>query len=154
MKHEIRNIRKQYKNNELNIAAPTWNHEFELPDSSYSVSDIQDCTEYIIKKHKTLTKIPPIDVYINRINKGLVFKIKDGNKLELQTPETVKLFSITKKLIGKTKIGEKWPSIEVVQGDLVQCNWVDNQYQQKSEVLCTFTPINLMLICSMLNQVH
>ena len=107
LKHEIRNIRKQYKNNKLNIAAPTWNDEFELPDSSYSVSDIQDCTEYIIKKNETLTKIPPIDVYINRINKGLVFKIKDGNKLELQTPETVKLFSITKKLIGKTKIGEK-----------------------------------------------
>ena len=32
------------------MLAPTRNHEFELPDSFYSVSDIQDCIEYIIKK--------------------------------------------------------------------------------------------------------
>ena len=37
-----KNIRKQYKNNKLKIIAPTWNDEFELPDGSYSVSDIQD----------------------------------------------------------------------------------------------------------------
>ena len=58
--------------------------KFELPDGSYSVSDIQDYTEYIIKKHKTLTKIPPIPVYINRTNNRLVFKIKERYKLELQ----------------------------------------------------------------------
>ena len=63
--------------------APTWNDEFELPDGSYSVSDIQDYIEYNIKKHETLTKIPPIHVYINVINNRLVFKIKDGYKLEL-----------------------------------------------------------------------
>ena len=51
----------------------------------------------IIKKHETLTTLPPIHVYINRINNRLVFKIKDGYKLELQTPETMKLFSSTKK---------------------------------------------------------
>ena len=37
-----KNIRQQYKNNKLKIIAPIWNDEFELPDSSYSVSDIQD----------------------------------------------------------------------------------------------------------------
>ena len=42
------------------------------------MSNIQDCIEYIIKKHETLTEIPPIHVYINRINNRLVFKIKDG----------------------------------------------------------------------------
>ena len=31
------------------------------------------------------------------------------------------------------------PSLEVVEIVLVQCNLVDNQYQQKSEVLYTFT---------------
>ena len=46
--------------------------------------------------HETLTKIPPIHVYINRINNRLVFKIKDVYKLELQTPETMKLFGSTK----------------------------------------------------------
>ena len=60
-------------------------------------SDIQDDIEYINKKHETLTKISPIYVYINRINNRLVFKIKDGYKVELQTPETIKLFGSTKK---------------------------------------------------------
>ena len=69
-----------------------------------------------------------------------MFKIKDGYKLELQTPKTIKLFGSTKKLIDKTKNGEKRPSLEVVVADLVQCNLEDNQYQQKSEVLYTFTP--------------
>ena len=63
-----KNIRKQYKNNTLKIIAPTWNNEFELPHGCYSVSDIQDYIEFIIKKHETLTAILPIHVYINRIN--------------------------------------------------------------------------------------
>ena len=104
------------------------------------MSGIQDYIKYIIKKHETLTTIPPIHVYINRINNRLVFKIKDGYKLELQTPETMKLFDSTIKLIEKTKNGEKVPSLEVVEVVLVQCNLVDNQYQQKSDVSCTFTP--------------
>ena len=36
-----KNIKKSYKNNKFKISAPTWNEEFELPDESYSVSDIQ-----------------------------------------------------------------------------------------------------------------
>ena len=67
----------------LKIIAPTSNDDFELSDISYSVSDIQDYVEYIIKKHETLTTIPPIHAYINIINTRLVFKIKDGYKLEL-----------------------------------------------------------------------
>ena len=31
---------------------PTWNDKFELPDGSYSISDIQDSFEYILKKHE------------------------------------------------------------------------------------------------------
>ena len=93
-----RNIRKQYKNNKIKIIAPTWNDEFELPDGSFSVSDIQGYIEYIIKKHETLTSIPAIHVYINRINDELVFTIKDGYKLELKTPETMKLFGSAKKI--------------------------------------------------------
>ena len=84
------NIREQCKNNKLKIIAPTWNDEFELTDGSYSVSDIQDYIKYIIKKHETLTEIPPIHVYINRTNNRLVFQIKEGYKLELQTPKTMK----------------------------------------------------------------
>ena len=82
-----KNIRTQYKNSKFKIIAPTWNDEFELPDGSYSVSDIQDHIEYIIKN--TTTAIPSIHVHINRINDRLVFEIKDEFKSELQTPETV-----------------------------------------------------------------
>ena len=42
-----KNIKKSYKNNKFKISALTWNEEFELPDGSYSVSDIQDYFEYI-----------------------------------------------------------------------------------------------------------
>ena len=94
-----KNIRQQYKNNKPKILAPTWNDEFELPDDSQSVSDMQDYIEFIIKKHETLNTIPPIHVYINTIDNRLVFKIKDGYRIELQTPETMKLFGSTKKLI-------------------------------------------------------
>ena len=65
-----------------------------------------------------------------------MFKIKDGYKLKLGTPETI-LFSSIKKLIDK-KNGEKAASLEIVEVVLVQCNLVDNQYQQKSEVWYTF----------------
>ena len=59
-------MREQYKN-KLTMIAPTWNDELELPDGSYSMSDIEDYIEYI-KKHKTPTTILSIHVYINRIN--------------------------------------------------------------------------------------
>ena len=45
-----KNIKSEYKNNKFNISAPTWNDKFNLPDESYSVSDIQNNFEYIIKK--------------------------------------------------------------------------------------------------------
>ena len=142
-----KNIRKQYKNNKLKIIAPTWNDEFELPDSSYSVSDIRVYIEYIIKKHETLTTIPPIYVYMNRINNRLVFEIKDGYKLELQRLETVKLFGSKEKLIEKTKSGENVPSLGVVEVVLTQCNLV---YNQNQENLKYYTPLgltNLIFIC-------
>ena len=50
--YKWKNIRKQYKNNKLKIIVPTYNDEFELPDGSYSVSDIEDYIEFIIKKMK------------------------------------------------------------------------------------------------------
>ena len=92
-----------------------------------TVSDIQDYIEYIIKKHEKLITIAPIHVYINRINNRLVFKIKGGYKLELQTLEAMKLFGSTKKLIEKTKNGENVPSLEVVEVVSVQCSLADNQ---------------------------
>ena len=51
------NIKKSYKNSKFKISAPTWNEEFELPDGSHYVSDIQNYFENIIKKYKTVTVI-------------------------------------------------------------------------------------------------
>ena len=47
----------------------------------------------------------------------------------------MKFFGSTKKLTDKTKKGEKVRTIQLVKVVLVQCNLVDNQYYQKSEIL-------------------
>ena len=49
-----KNIKSEYNNNKFKVSAPTWNDEFDLPDGPYSVSDIQDYFEYIIKNMKLL----------------------------------------------------------------------------------------------------
>ena len=69
-----------------------------------------------------------------------MFKITDDYKLELQTPETTKLFGRTKRSIEKIKNRDKISSLEVAELLLFQCNLVDYEYQQKSEVLYTFAP--------------
>ena len=52
-----KNIKSEYNNNKFKISAPTWNDTFDLPDGSYSIADIQDYFEFIIKKHKRWLKI-------------------------------------------------------------------------------------------------
>ena len=59
--------------------------------------------------------MPPINFYINKLSNRLVFKIKYGYKLELQTSETMKLFGSTKTLIQNTEDGEKVRSLEVFE---------------------------------------
>ena len=86
-----KNIKSEYNNNKLKISAPTWNDTFDLLDGSYSVSDIQDYFEYIIKKHETITDNPPVQIYVNKIKDRIVFKIKTGCKLQLLTKETTQL---------------------------------------------------------------
>ena len=85
------NIKSSYNNNKFKIYAPTWNEEFELPDRSYSISDIQDYFEYILKKHSQSVDNPPFRIYVNRTENKITFKIKSGYYLELLTPETMKL---------------------------------------------------------------
>ena len=60
-------FKKSYKNNKFKISAPTWNQKFELPDGSYSESDIQDYFEYTLKKHETVTDNPSTMIYLNKI---------------------------------------------------------------------------------------
>ena len=67
-----------YINNKFKITAPTWNNEFELPDGSYSVSNIQDYFEYILKKHGENTDKPSVQIYVNKIENRLHLKLKMG----------------------------------------------------------------------------
>ena len=92
-----KNIKSLYNNNKFKISAPTWKDEFELPDGSYSTSEIQNYFEFIIKKHETSTEDPPIQIYPNKIKNRIAFKIKTGHKLELLSPETMKLLKCAKK---------------------------------------------------------
>ena len=101
-----KNIMSEYNNNKFKIPASTWNDTFGLPDGSYSIADIQDYFEFVIKKHETLTENPPAQIYPNKIKNRIVFEIKTGYKLELLTPETMKLLGITKKDADKDKDGE------------------------------------------------
>ena len=57
-----KNIKDTYNNNKFKISAPTWNEEFELPDGPYSVSDIQDYFEYILKKHGEDSDKPSVQI--------------------------------------------------------------------------------------------
>ena len=92
-----KNIKSTYNNNKFKISAPTWNDTFDLPNGSYSIADIQDYFEFIIKKLETLTENPPVQIYPNKIKNRIVIKIKTGYKLELSL-ETMKLLGSTKSL--------------------------------------------------------
>ena len=88
----------------MKISAPTWSDEFELPDGSYSTSDIQDYFEYIPKKNVDNVDNPSIRIYVNKIENRITFKIKNG--YYHLTPETIKLLGSTESKITKDKNGE------------------------------------------------
>ena len=135
-----KNIKSVFNNNKFKISTPTWNDEFDLPDGSYCIADIQDYFEFIIKKRETLAENPPVQIYPNKIKNRIVFKVKTGYKLELLSPETMKLLGSTKKDVDQDKDGEDVPKLESVEVVLVHCNLVNNNYQQASKVLFTFVP--------------
>ena len=49
------------------MSAQTWYDEFELPDASYLISDIQDYLEYILKKHRENIDNPSVIINVNKI---------------------------------------------------------------------------------------
>ena len=62
-----KSIKSAYNNNKFKISTPTWNDTFDLTDVFYSIADIQDYFEFIIKKHETLTENAPVQIYPNKI---------------------------------------------------------------------------------------
>ena len=135
-----KNVKSSYNNNKFKISAPTWSEKFKLPDGSYSISDIQDYFEYILKKHCGNVDNPSIRIYVNKIENRITFRIKSGYYLELLTPETIKLLGSTESKITKDKNGENVPHLEIVELVLIHCNLVKNDYQQHSRILYTFVP--------------
>ena len=109
-----KNIKSEYNNNKFKILAPTWNDTFNLPDGCYSISDIMDYFEFIIKKYESLTENPPVQIYPNKIKIRIVFKIKADYKLKLLYPETMRLLGSTKKDVDKDEDGEIVPKLESV----------------------------------------
>ena len=87
-----------------------------------------------------MTENLPVQIYANKIKNRIVFKIKTGYKLELLTPETIKLLGSTKKDVDKDKNGENVPKLDSIEVALVHCNLVKNDYQHTSKVSFTFVP--------------
>ena len=84
-----------------------------------------------------MTEKPPIQIYPNKIKNRIVFKIKTGYKLELLTPETMRLSGSTKKDVHADENSENVPKLESVEVVLVYCNLVKNDYQY-TKVLILF----------------
>ena len=75
--YKWKNIKSAYNNKTFKTSAPTLNDIFDLPEGSYSISHIQDCFEFINKKHETLTENPAVQIYTNKIKTGFFLKIKN-----------------------------------------------------------------------------
>ena len=71
-----KNIKSTYNSNKFKISAPTWNDKFELPDGSYSVSDIQDYFEYVLKRHGENIDKTSVQIHVNKIENGLNLKLR------------------------------------------------------------------------------
>ena len=87
-----------------------------------------------------MTENLPVQIYTDKIKNKIVFKIKTGYKLELLTPETMKLLGSRNKDVEKDKDRENAAKLESAEVVLVHCKLVKNDYQQTSKVLFTFVP--------------
>ena len=94
----------------------------------------------ILKKHGENIDKPSVKIFVNKTENRITFKIKNRYSIELLTPETMKLLRSTEIKITKDKNGKNVRHLEITEKELVQCNIVDNEYQQDSRVLYTFVP--------------
>ena len=90
------------------------------------------------KKHGEDIDKPSVQIYVNKIENRVTFKIKNGYSLELLTPEIMKLLGSTENKITKDKNGENVPHLEITEVVLVHCNIINNDYQEDSRVLYAF----------------
>ena len=78
-----KNMKSSYKNSKFKVCTPTRSNEFELPDGSYLILDIQDYFEYILKKHFENVDNPSIRIYVSKTENRITFKIKNRYYLKL-----------------------------------------------------------------------
>ena len=91
-----------------------------------------------MKKHGENTDKPSAQIYVNKIENRVKFKIKNGYSLELLSPETIKSLGSTKNKITKDQNVENVLHLEITEVVLLHCNIVNNDYQQDSRVLYRF----------------
>ena len=131
-----KNMKSEYRNNKFKISAPTWN------DAWWFLFNFWHSRLLWIYYQNTLnlTENPPVQIYMNRTKNRIVFKITTGYKLEILTPETMKLLGSTNEDVNKDKNGKNVPKIESVEVVSVDFNLVKNDYQHTPKVLFTFIP--------------
>ena len=132
-----RNIKSSYKNNKFKYLLQNG-----VMNLNYQTDHIQYQSiyfEYVLKKHSESVHDPPIEIFVSKNENKITFKIKNGYYLELLTPETMKSLGSTESKITGEKNGENFPHLEVVELVLIHRNVVDNNYQQNSRILYTFS---------------
>ena len=131
-----KNMKSEYRNNKFKISAPTWN------DAWWFLFNFWHSRLLWIYYQNTLnlTENPPVQIYMNRTKNRIVFKITTGYKLEILTPETMKLLGSTNEDVDKDKNGKNVPKTESVEVVSVDFNLVKNDYQHTPKVLFTFIP--------------
>ena len=105
--------KKSYNNNKFKIWALKWDKKLKVPTESYSVLDIPDYCEYILKKHGENTDNPSIWIYVKKIENRITFKAR--YYLKLSTAKTIKLLGNTKSKITKKKNGENVIHSEITE---------------------------------------
>ena len=78
---------------------------------------------------------PSVEIFINKIENKITFKIRTGYYLEVLTSETIKLLGSTENEISKNKNSKNVLHSEITELVLVYCNIINNDYQQDSRVL-------------------
>ena len=96
-----------------------------------------------ITKYGQKTFNPSVKKCINKTENRILFIIKTGYYLEVFTLETMRLLGSNKSTAAKDENGENVSHLEITETVLVHCNFVNNNYQQKSRVLYAFVPNKL-----------
>ena len=117
--YTYKNIKSAYSNNKLKFSAPTWNDSFDLPDGSYSIADMQDYFEFIIKKHETYSENPPVQIHPNKIKENRI-------QIRISISGNDEIIREHKKDVEHDKDGEDVSKLESVEVVLVHCNLVNN----------------------------